>query len=122
MLTTTPLSSNRHRSYVRWDDASLDKLGAQADRLAERGCADTCELHATPSGISDQGDGPVLPLKLGDFRQALSEIENRDAWLTDRENVSCYRDQQGQIHLDVVNYGGFIVAGGHVVSRSVNAW
>jgi hypothetical protein len=61
-------------------------------------------------------------LSLGEFRQACQEIEKSDSWLTDRAEVSCYQDARGQTHLDVVSFGGFIVAAGHVVSRSINAW
>ncbi len=125
MISTRPLETSGpaagSRSYVRWQ-TTLDALGQQADDLASRGAADSCQLSASSEGLATAGQGPELPVTLGELRTALSEIERSDDWLTDRPGVSLYQDRKGQVHLDVINFGGFILAGGHVASRSVNAW
>ena len=126
MISMRPLElqgpAQGSRTYVRWE-TSLGQLKAQAEEITDRGAADTCVLSATDKGISVGQDGPQLPLTLGELKQAFSDIEKSDSWLTDRPQVSLYTDRNDRTHIDVPNYGGFIVAdGGRVVSRSVNAW
>ena len=124
MVSLRPLDLPAYgsRSYVRWE-TSLEQLKQQAEQISERGVADSCILSATHEGIAVGQDGPQLPLTLGELKQAVSDIEKTDKWLTDRPLVSLYSDRNNQTHIDVPNFGGFILAdGGRVVSRSVNAW
>ena len=125
MLSTRPLDlqgpAGGSRTYVRWQ-TSLDKLKQQAEQLSERGAQDSCVLSATDGGIALGQAGPLLPLNLGELKRAVSEIQKSDSWLTDRPLVSLYTDRNDQTHIDVPSYGGFIIAEGRVVSRSVNGW
>jgi hypothetical protein len=123
MISTRPLDA-QSRSYVRLQ-SSLQDLKEQAEQLSTRGAQDSCRLSAGEDGlVTGKKAGAVpLPLNLGEFKTALGNIEKSDRWLIDRPLVSIYSDRASQAHIDVVNYGGFIVApGGAIASRSVNAW
>lgn len=115
------------RSYVRWDDRSLDDLGQDLAQLKSGGQQDSVQLGAAPDGrlVPHQEDGSdyAVPVTLGQLSKALDEIERRDDWMTDRDGVSLYEDRNGAVHLDVINFGGFLLKDdGGIASRSVNPW
>ena len=118
-----PSPAQGARSYVRWN-VSLDQLKSQTDDLRQRGCEDSCQLTAVDRGVAPAGKNEQpLPLDLGEMQTALGEIQQKQGWLTDRPLVSMYTDRDQETHLDVVSYGGFVVAdGGHIASQSINAW
>lgn len=127
MISTRPLdphsAAGGSRPYVRLPQTSLDQLQEQADGLVRGGAQDSCNLSVNERGLNVDGDGPVLPLKLGALQKALGEIEDRQGWLTDRPGVSIYQDVHKRPHIDVINFGGFILAGdGRIESSSINAW
>lgn len=117
------LSSVNTARHTSWN-VSLSQLKKQTEQLTERGYEDSCQLSAVDQGIRQAPQGAqTLPVNLGDLKQALGEIEKSQDWLMDRPQISIYTDRAQETHIDVVNFGGFLLAdGGHIASQSVNAW
>ncbi len=114
-------------SYIRWENRSLQDLKQDIEGLRAAGQDDSVQLGATKDGAlvvpSSTKEVHQTPVTLGQLLTTLEAVEKSDAWVTDRQGVSLYEDKNGKVHLDVVNFAGYLLKDdGGIASRSVNPW